>query len=384
MANTITNVLPKLLARGVLALRQNAVTTRLVNRDYESLAEKLGNVVNVPIPSAIAARSVTASVVMNSNVASAPTTVAVTLDRWMEAPFEVTDADVLSVAEDFIPMQASEAVKSLVNDADGFLQGKHVGFFGAAGTAGTTPFATLITAGSNARKLLNKQLAPMEDRFGILDVEAEANFVSISPVLDASQSGSTDAIIRGALGQKLGIGWYMNQNVTSYTPGTALTANPTNAWAVSGANATAGVSTITIVHATCTGTIKIGDIFTVGSGSQQYVITANATVTVTASEVAISFYPSLATTAASAATVAFISTAYTANLVMNKYAMAWASRPLRASLADGHVFQAPTDPISGIALRLEISRQYKLETLSYDYLAGAGVVRRELGAKILG
>jgi hypothetical protein len=48
---------------------------------------------------------------------------------------------------------------------------------------------------------------------------------------------------------------------------------------------------------------------------------------------------------------------------------------------DAHVFQAPLDDISGIALRLEISRQYKLETLSYDYLAGAGVVRRELGSR---
>jgi hypothetical protein len=51
---------------------------------------------------------------------------------------------------------------------------------------------------------------------------------------------------------------------------------------------------------------------------------------------------------------------------------------------DAHVFQAPLDPVSGIALRLEISRQYKLETLSYDYLAGANIVRKELASKILG
>jgi hypothetical protein len=54
MANTITNVLPKMLAKGVLALRQNAVTPSLVNRDYESIAAGHGNVINVPIPSAIA------------------------------------------------------------------------------------------------------------------------------------------------------------------------------------------------------------------------------------------------------------------------------------------------------------------------------------------
>src|SRR5687768_11226411 len=110
-----------------MALRQNAVTPRLVNRDYETMAAQHGNVINIPFPSAIAARSVTPSVVMNSNVASAPTSVAVTLDRWMEAPFEVTDNDVLSMSPTFFPMQASEAIKSLANDADAFLLGKHVG-----------------------------------------------------------------------------------------------------------------------------------------------------------------------------------------------------------------------------------------------------------------
>src|SRR3954464_1922640 len=110
-----------MLAQGVLALRQNAVTPRLVNRDYDSIAAGHGNVVNIPIPSAIAARAVTPSVVMNSNVASAPTVALVTLDHWQEAPFEVTDNDRLSIAETFFPMQASEAIKSLANDADQYL-----------------------------------------------------------------------------------------------------------------------------------------------------------------------------------------------------------------------------------------------------------------------
>jgi hypothetical protein len=37
-----------------------------------------------------------------------------------------------------------------------------------------------------------------------------------------------------------------------------------------------------------------------------------------------------------------------------------------------------------LALRLETSRQYKQTTFSYDILGGANVVRRELGAKIIG
>ncbi len=384
MANTITNVLGKLLADGVLALRQNSVGPRLVNRSYEGMAEqRMGNVINVPIPSAIAARSVTPSVVMNSNVASAPTVALITLDHWMESPFEVTDNDVASMSPTFFPMQASEAIKSLCNDADQYLWGKHTGLFGAAGAAGTTPFNTSLTVGGDARKLLNKQLAPMDERFGVLDPDAEANFLLNTNILQADQRGDQGGIIRGEIATKLGISWYMDQNIQSFTPGTLFSTQV--GFAVSGAGGTAGVTTtLTIVNATLTGSVKVGDIFKFASGSQQYVITAAATVTVTASEVAISFYPALVSNIASGATMTVVATAYVANIVANRYCFAWASRPLRGSLTDGHIFQSPYDDLSGIALRLEVSRQYKLETLSYDYLAGAAVVRRELGVKIFG
>lgn len=378
MANTITNVLGKLLADGVLALRQNSVGPRTVNRAYEDLAsQKMGNVVNVPIPSAIAARSVTASVVMNSNVASSPTVAVITLDRWMEAPFEVTDNDVASMSPTFFPMQSSEAIKSLCNDADQYLFSKHVGFYGFGGTAGTTPFATLITAASDARKKLNKQLAPVDDRFGILDPDAEANFLILSNILQTDQRGDQGGIINGTIGRKLGIEWMMDQNVQSFTPGTGW-ATGYVASTVAGA---IGDTTLNILNATAAGAVKVGDIFTFGT--QQYVITTAATAAAT-TQFPISFYPPLVSAIATGAAITVVGTAYVANLVYNRYALAWASRPLRGSLTDGHVFQAPYDELSGIALRLEISRQYKLETLSYDYLAGANFVRRELGAKILG
>lgn len=383
MSNTLTNVLPKMLAQGVLALRQNAVTPRLVNRDYESIAAGKGNVVNVPIPSAIAARSVTPAVSFAANVDSNPTVALITLDHWMEAPFQASDNDRLSSDPTFFSMQASEAIKSLANDADVYLMGKHTGFYGAAGTVGTTPFNGSLTVGGTARKLLNKQLAPMDQRFGIIDPDAENNFLLNTNILNVDQAGSQQGLIAGTVGTKLGIAWYMNQNVASYTPGTA--------WVTGHALVTAGLAagafTVTLVNATASGTVLVGDIFTIGGGTQQYVITAQVTVTSSAgagTQNTYTFYPAAVSAAVSAAAITVIGTAYVVNLVMNKYAMAWASRPLQESLADAHVFQAPTDPVSGIALRLELSRQYKQETISYDYLAGAGVVRRELGVKIFG
>lgn len=381
MANTITNVLPKILADGVMALRQRAIMAQLVNRDLRSYAAQKGNVINVPIPSAIAARAVTPAVAFASNVDSSPTNAAVTLDQWYEAPINLSDNDWASVDPMFLGMQGSEAIKSLVNQVDGMLMGLHVNFYGFSGAAGTTPFNGSLTVAGSMGLVLSQQLADLDNRRAVINPLAEANLKLNTQVLQADQRGSREGIIDGTIGRILGFDWYMDQNVTTFTPGTGWVTG----FAASTVAGAVGDTTLNIINATSSGTIKVGDIFSVGSG--QYVVTAAATTTSSSGAgkaVAISFYPALATAVATSSAIAVIATAYTVNLAFHRDAIAFASRPLSGVFQSGNIFQAPTDPISGIALRLELSRQYKQETLSYDVLWGANVVRRELGSKVLG
>lgn len=385
MANTLDEVIPKLLAQGLVALRQNAVMPRLVNRDYANMAAQKGAVINVPIPSAIAARDVTPSLTLITNTDSAPTAALVTLDFWKAASFHMSDKDMAEAMSGTIPMQASEAIKSLANAVDAYILAKHVGFYGAAGAAGTTPFNTSLTVAGNARKLLNKQLAPMDNRRAVLDPDAESNLLLNTNILQSEQRGDSAGIVEGSIGRKLGFDWFLDQNVTTYTPGTAWITGRT----VATAGAVAGETTLAIKDNAGTmaaGTVKIGDIFTLGGSSQQYVITtAIATVTALASTTfTISFYPALASAHASGAVVTVIGSAYTANLAFHRDAIAWASRPLGDIPAAGNLFSSAVDPVSGIALRLEVSRQNKQTTFEYDILGGANVVRREYGVKILG
>lgn len=378
MANDITNVVPKLLAQGLLALREQAVMPRLVNRNYENMAAQRGNVINVPIPSAIAARDVTPGITMASNVDSAPTVALVTLDFWKEAPFHFSDSDMLSVQAGTIPMQASEAIKSLGNAIDGYIMGKHTGIFSAVGTAGTTPFASNISAAGEARKQLNKQLAPLEDRRGVLDPDAESNLLQLSNVLDFDKRGDQGGIIRGTIGTKLGFDWYMDQNVTTYTPGAAWVTG----WAAAGAGS-AGDSTLSVINSTASGAIKVGDIFTIGTDS--YVVTADATAAASTA-LSISFYPPLrdAVSTSDTLTIGAGTTAYAVNLAFHRDAFAWASRPLSGLSGLGNSIMSAVDPVTGVALRIELSRQYKQTTFSYDVLGGANLVRRELATKIKG
>lgn len=384
MGNTNTNYLPKLLAMGQLALRESAVMPRLVNRSIgDSTAAQKGDIINVPIPSALAARDVTPAVTHAANVDFSPTNAAVTLDFWKEAVFQLSDKDRSQIDEGSVmPMQASEALKSLGNAIDQYIISKHIRFFGKVGTQGTTPFSGSLNMASGARKTLSKQLAPMDDRRAVIDPDAEDNLLLNSAILQADQSGSDQGIVEGRIARKLGFDWYMDQNVTgqAYTPGTAWSNSAS--WTFDGSNAI-GVTTAAVVY-TGSGTVKIGDIFQLTSGGLGHVVIAVATM-VTATTNSISFYPGLRTAAATAATlVVGGTTAYVPNLTFHRDAFAWASRPLAVDEGVGSIFQGPVDPITGVALRLEVSRQYKQTTYSFDVLGGCDVIRREYGCKIAG
>lgn len=388
MSNTITNVLPKILAQGLMALRQNAVMARLVkNPTYDNAAQQRGNVINIPIPSAIAARDVTAAVSYAANVDCSPTVATVTLDQWKEAPFQLSDNDAVSVMDGYVPMQASEAIKSLGNSIDQYLIGKHTGIYGNAGTAGTTPFNASLTAAANAAKILNLQLANPDDRVAVIDPAAQANLVINTAVLNpfGPDQIATQGLLYGTIGQKLGFQWYMDQNITQYTPGTGWASG----FIASTVAGLVGQTTLNVINATASGQVKVGDIFTVvgdtslGGSPTQYVVTVTTTVSATVQSV-ITFQPPLAATVATGATLVVVSVVYTANLAFHPLAYGWASRPLSGLFQAGNVFQAPVDPVSGIALRVEASRQYKQETISYDILHGGSLIRPALASKIFG
>lgn len=380
MANTISAILPVILAQGASALRQNALMAQLINRDLQTIAQRKGNVVNVPIPSAIAARAVTPAVAFAANVDSSPTSFPVTLDQWYEAPIQLSDSDEANIDPMlFITMQATEAIKSLGNNVDSYILGKHTGFFAYCGTMGTTPFNGSLTVAASAKKLLSINLAPINDRRFVIDPSAEANLLVNQEVLQTQMRGDTGGIIAGTIGTKLGFDFYMNQNVTTFTPGTGWVTG----FALSTVSAAAGDTTLNLINATASGTILVGDLFSIGGGSSQYAVTKTATSSATVA-VLISFYPPLRAAASVAVAITVVATAYTVNLAFHRDAWAFASRPLSGVFQSGNVFQAPTDPVSGIALRLELSRQYKQETLSYDVLYGANVIRPQLGCKVFG
>lgn len=376
MSNTFTYVIPQLLAQGLEALRENAVMPMLVNRDYESMAAQKGQIIDIPIPSAITAVAVTPAITPPANSDVSPTRARITLNQWYEAPFYLTDKEMLECMDGTIPMQASEAIKSLANNIDSYLLGRYLTVYGYVGTAGTTPFASDVSAATAARKTLFNQLAPPGDRRFVTDTDAEANALGLRAFQDMSFSGSAQGIIEGHINRKLGFDWFMDQNVPSHTAGTAAGAT------TDAAGYAVGVKTITLASAG-TGTILTGDIFTIAGDTQTYVvITGDADVSGGGTVV---FEPGLKVAITTAATAITLKATHTVNMAFHRDAIGFAMRPLVDSASGlGAEIMAANDPHTGLALRLEVSRQHKQTRFSYDVLYGATMVRPELACRVAG
>ena len=383
MANDINNILAKILARGLLALREQAIMPRLVNGDYSSEAAEKGDTIDVPIPSAVTASDVTPSNTPPAPSSSTPGKVQIPLNNWKKADFYLTDKEMVEIDKNahFMPMQMSEALRALANEVNEDIHAEYLGVYGFTGTAGTTPFASTVTDATNARKVLHQQRAPRSERRGVLDFDAEANALALAPFADAEKTGSTGVKIEGEIGRKYGIDWFADDAVVTHTAGTLSTPG-----GAVGSTTAAGASTLDVQSASAQGNINIGDIFTIAGDTQTYVAKATVSAIVSGTAQSVAIAPPLSTAATAGAAITFVGT-HVVNLAFHRDAFAFANRPLVASTQDmalGSQIVSMTDPQTGITLRLEVSRQYKQVVWEFDILWGAKLVRPELATRIGG
>jgi hypothetical protein len=400
LSNTLSNVIPQILAQGLVTLRENAIMPRLVNNDLSAEAAEKGDTIDVPIAAPLTARDVVPDQTA-TNVTITPSKVVVSLVSWKESVFMLTDKDIAEAMSGIIPRQAEEAVKAIANNIDDAILALYQNVYWYGGTAGTTPFAgtdpvTTLAAFKTARTKLIKSLSPGSNRFVVLDPDAEANALTMSPFLKADERGDQGAIVAGQIGKKLGFDWWMDQNIPSHTAGGVVTAAgtakaPSVAVQVV-ATSTAKTITAALASSTNIGELQVGDLFTIENNSnQQFVVTTALTSAsvAAATTISISFEPYLEVTASTTNDITFIGTrgsAYVNNVLAHRDAFAFASRPL-ASVSQaglGSIFQSAIDPVSGLALRLEVSRQNKMQTWSFDVLYGVKAVRPQLAARLLG
>lgn len=379
MSNTITNLLPKILAKGLLALRERASLPRIVNSDYSADAAKKGQTIDIPIPSESAAYDISPSTAPASATDASPTLVQISLSNWKGASFALTDKEMVEIDknEHFMPIQMSEAVRSLANAVNSNVLSNYTGVYGWNGTASTTPFASTVAGATDSRKVLNKQRAPRDSRRGVLDFDAEANALALSQFSDAEKVGSNGVKIEGEIGRKFGVDWYADDDVKTHTTGSLGALG-----AVMGSTTAAGATTIDIDAASTAGNMLIGDVFTIAGQTQTYVVGATVSA-ITSGGKAVTIQPALESIATAAAALT-VKGSHVANLVFHRDAFGLAMRPLEGTSATGARMVSMTDPQTGLTMRLELTRQNKQDKWELDVLWGSKLVRAALATRLAG
>ena len=375
MVNTLLDIQNKILARAMPVLRKRTSLPRLVNSDFAMDATKKGASVNIELPARMTATDVTPSSTPLVGTDYVATTVALPLDKWKMTDFRMTDKDAAEVELNptFLPPRAEAAIIALAEQVNQDIFATcYPSIYGYVGTAATTPFATTVSPAPEAFKTLNQQLAPKSERRGILDFTAEASALALAAFRDASQAGKNSVILEGEMGRFFGTDWYSDNQVPTHTAGTN-SGSTTNA-----AGYALGIKTVTLASAG-TGTHLVGDVITFAGQTQTYVITSgDADVS---NGGTISFEPGLQTAIAASATAITTKATHVVNMMIQRDAIAFATRPLEDSTGE---FASMQDPVTGLVMRLETVRQHKQTSWQFDILYGSKLVRPEYACRIAG
>lgn len=248
------------------------------------------------------------------------------------------------------------------------------------GTSGTTP-STLATV-ADSRKVLQKNLAPSENRSFIFDPDAEAAYLQLDSLVEVDKSGTSSSLRDAVIGRVYDIMMVSDTMVPTHTAGlysaladVTITAGALGATSITLAS-TAGASTATLLK---------GDIFTLDG--VQYTVTADTAAAIAGDIATVSIYPALpkAFGDMDTVTVAFADVtakAHVPNLMFQRDAFAIAM----GTLAEMPGADNSTVSYGGFSIRVVSSYDFNNDKamIRFDVLYGVKTTMPELACRVLG
>ena len=421
--NKLTEVIPQLLMQSIEVLRNECVMPRLVNNDYSEEAAKRGATIDIPLDTNASSQDVITGPVLTQPPAQERNSAKIDLNRWIKSEFYFTDNDILSVQNGAIPSSANSAVVTLAETVNKDILDMYKRFYGAVGTPGRIPFVKYNTAGVDlesasdiniiaARTKLTTQKCPKRPRTMVLDPTAFGRVMGLQSLQNSSWNPRATVLSTGNFNEIFGFDWAEDQQVPRHVSAagdqetTTANTHPTVTANVDKGARNALTSTVALTSptdTTKTAGLVIGDIITFAGHDQQYVVLPdndtpikktgtdtngnliNRWVDGTQTPLNPRISPALKV-ALVAATQVTVVKSHTANLAFHRDSIGFASRPLAVSQASGMgvLIDQISDPVSGLTLRLEVSRGNKEMIYCFDILYGLNVIRPELGIRVLG
>ena len=378
MPNTVSSILPVTFARALDVLREYCVMPRVVNTDFANTPAGIGDTVNVRVPLAQAVSDVTPNQGPVTPVDNTYERRSLTLNRWRKAGFYLTDKERGELGDGVTPMQMQESIKALANDVNGFILSQYKKFYTQVGTASTpvfngTSWNAATTTVRAALAAMSANVIPNADRRLILHPIAYSGALGVEGFVLANQRGDREGLTQAALGRLLGMDWYEDQAV----PGHVSTPLSAGNLTVNG-NQAAGLTSISLAKATNPSDLVEGDLITIAGNT--YAVAANTTLIVGNTSVPLT--SALRAPVTGGAAVTLTATSNRVNLAIHRDAINFASRPLTSEAASDRMMSV-ADPVSGVAMRMELTRQNKQDYIEFDILYGATSFRPELGIRVV-
>lgn len=387
MSNVIDSVLfDRLYAMAFKAFRQKLGVVQCLSRfdltDQMDKSYSKGNTLIIPLPALFTETDVVD--VVPGPIPPTGTDIelrfaTVTLDYYKKVNYHFTDQELVFLQDRTLSNQLMAAVDALATTITRTIWANHVLANNAIGQIGTPVLASDTAIIQQAHSILSANGVPNSDRHLLLDPFTYGNALGLPIFQQYLQYGSTEVFREAKIPRALGFDWHEDNSLPSFTGGTLD--NGTGKLADLDANVTAASKTAVLSDTTLTGTLKVGDIFSVAGDPNQYVISQDATAS--GNEITINFTPASGQAWTAGSLVTFLEDYTISGVAMHRQALAFASRRTDNVFPGGSMLNNFFDPNSGLSLSMEITRQYKQTNVELSCLWGSTLVRPESLVKLI-
>lgn len=300
------------------------------------------------------------------------------IEKFFDTTVELDSKELSLDVRDFTEQVAAPAMKSIANKVEDYVISKYVGinqFFGStAEKFNTLPNIAKISAYMAMAKI------PLANRMGMVDPFLASDLRSTGDLVRADSLGDGGRAMQDAyLGRKAGIDWLESEALPLHIAGTIS----------NGSLKTGKVTALTAVNATSfalndttlTGTVKVGDLFTIAgiNGVRGTPITFRVTANATAAgnSITVAFFPALPSAVAANTVVTFVGD-HPVSILGDRRGLAYACVAPEPPL--GGSFPSATVNYRGLGIRLVFGYDMSLKKniVSFDTMVGAAVIQPEL------
>lgn len=381
MANTLTALAPVAYSAAKQVAAEPFGLISAISTNFDDKGVSIGDVVKVPVAPARAQTDYTPAMTVTAGTDATATSTDVQITANKVVSWNITGEQERSLQnaeadKTWFEQLLMQGMRTLRNGAEAAAWAATIaGASRAYGTAGTTPFASDLSALTNARKILQDNGAPLADLSFVGDTNAGLNLRNLGVLQNAYQAGSDAERRSGNFLPQMGFNIRESAAVSTFTAGTASGATTDNAgYAV-------GTTTLTLASAG-TGTIKAGDVISFAGDSNKYVVTSGDTDVSNGGTITIAA-PGLRVAMSAATKAITVVSTWTGNVALERSAVVGIIRPPLIP-ANPTISQIPVSDASGLTYLLVDAVGDGMRTIRLHLAYGFKTVNPEFSAIVLG